>query len=386
MGLPPTVDVAWHPVPAGRTVAGSAAMLVGALPTAAAEDMAVRRMVANSDELGERPDAAPGEEVAASIMAVTPGHTLSCMSDELQLFIQQFGQSQLVSGLGRLVIHNVEQHPTEQGLGFDVEFFQSQIDRFNTDPPTHWVSFAATVETQQRPYRQVGKVTIEEKQRPAFSPPPLNTLTRVKWTWQLTPEDVELVEQTRNPDREAPIWLSLRIDAVAQFSEGTFGVTSATNDNFRIESSKWRTLLKSIGFTVGPSGVIALTGANLEHASWHEAAKRLEPARKHLREGEDYAALEACLGELEKLVTAPFNAENWKTGPLVGMPEQKRDSVAAWIGGLATTLNRVGHHKDRRDRASTGDLKEMPLDHWEAELIVQSAHSVLAYALRLRSS
>ena len=305
------------------------------------------------------------------------------MSDEVQLYFEQSGRSNLVSNLGRLIIHSVDRHPTVEGLGLDVELLQAELDHLKVTPPPHWVAFHAFAETQQRPSRLVGTMLIAEHQRPAFSPAPLNTQTRVSWPWQLTPEDIELVERTRSHEQGAPVWLSLRVEAIAQLESGTFGV--AGNSGFRIEISKWQTLLKAIGFTVGPSGVVALSSASLDDASWREAEKRLEGAREHLREGEDYAALEWCLGELGHLVSRPYIIDNWKNSVLAGMAEQKRDSLAAWMGGLGTALNRVGHHKDRKDRDEAGDLKEMPLDHWEAELIVQSTHFALAYALRLRT-
>jgi hypothetical protein len=305
------------------------------------------------------------------------------VSDELQLYFEQSGSSNLVSNLGRLIIHSVERHPTVDGLGFDVELLQADVEHLKTSPPPHWVAFHAYAETQQRPNRVLGAIPIDEHQRPAFSPPAMNTQTRVRWPWQLTPEDIELVERTRSHDQGAPVWLNLRIEAIAQTESGTLGVTGASS--FRIEISKWQTLLKGIGFTVGPSGIVALSGANLDDASWRKAEKRLEAPREHLREGEDYAALESCLGELEKIVSKPFMSDNWKNSVFVGMPEQKRDSLAAWMGGFGTTLNRVGHHKDRSDRDEAGDLREMPLNHWEAELIVQSTHFALAYALRLRT-
>jgi hypothetical protein len=46
-------------------------------------------------------------------------------------------------------------------------------------------------------------------------------------------------------------------------------------------------------------------------------------------------------------------------------------------------LNKIGHHKDRKDRDAMGNLIEMPLNHWEAELALAASQVLLAYAIRL---
>ena len=73
------------------------------------------------------------------------------MSDEVQLYFEQSGRSNLVSNLGRLIIHSVDRHPTVEGLGLDVELLQAELDHLKVTPPPHWVAFHAFAETQQRP-------------------------------------------------------------------------------------------------------------------------------------------------------------------------------------------------------------------------------------------
>ena len=108
------------------------------------------------------------------------------------------------------------------------------------------------------------------------------------------------------------------------------------------------------------------------------------PARSRLRAGEDYAALTSCLGEFEKLESKPYMAASWI--PAISTdPVQKQEGVAGLLAAHCTYLNKIGHHKDRKDRDAMGNLLEMPLNHWEAELALASSQVLLAYAIRLKT-
>lgn len=192
-----------------------------------------------------------------------------------------------------------------------------------------------------------------------------------------------MVEQGRSASPASPIHLQLSVEGVAETASGVLGVTG--EGTFRIELSQWHRLLEQIGYTISPSILASLSSGALDEPGWREAAKRLEPARQHLRRGEDYAALEACLGQLEALATAPYQQQSWKS-LLETMPAQKAESLGKWISGLATYLNRVGHHRSRDQRDPDGDLAIMPVDHWEAELAVASTQIALSYLLRIGGS
>jgi hypothetical protein len=299
------------------------------------------------------------------------------MSSDINLYFNVRDTINQVANVGRLLLHDVEPDaPNAASLRLRIEFFPVQSE----DDGRYWVALDAIASTQLEPRLQVGRIVVDPKQQPAFPPTPTSRSTNVLWSWHFLPSDIEIVELARSQQPDHPIYLRLEVAGVAQTSSGAIGVNG--EGSVKIELSQWHRLLEGMGYSVSPSGIAALGSANLDHHAWRDAAARLEMAREHLRRGEDYAALEACLSQLEAVVTAPFKADSWSS-KTADMPDQKSGSIAAWLSGLATYLNRVGHHRSRSERDADGDLTEMPLDHWEAELAVASTQVALAYVIRL---
>jgi hypothetical protein len=152
-----------------------------------------------------------------------------------------------------------------------------------------------------------------------------------------------------------------------------------------IELSQWERLLQNLEYSLPPSHPALAGLPSLDHPSWKDATARLQNARSHHRSGEDYDALRECLSALEAVVHAPYNKESWKQR-LTKLPDQKAEGLAELFSGVATYCNRVGHHRDRNARNAAGDLAPMPLDHWEADLMLGAAQFVLTYAIRLRTA
>jgi len=301
-------------------------------------------------------------------------------STSLYLYLERRDPSNAGASVGRLLLGDVSLHPQAKAatLALNLEFFADET--MKSDPPADWVTMAATVRTNNPPTEPVGTVLIEHHQRPPFPPLPLNRRTEVHWEWQLLPSDVELVERVRAAnDPAAPIWLGLDVQAILATPEGVLGVNGHTQ--ITIELSLWQRLLTQLHYTTSPSGLAALSSSTYADPSWREAARRLEPARNHLRRGETYPALEACLSQLEAFVTAPYRDASWKER-LASLPDQKAIGVAGWLAGLGDYLNKVGHHRDRQEREPAGDLAAMPADQWEAELAVASTQLAITYLLR----
>lgn len=302
------------------------------------------------------------------------------MAQSVSLYLELRETTNADAFVGRLLLGDVEAHPSIQGvLVLNLEFFAQPT--MQTDPPANWAAMSAKLHTTTSPAYTVGSVKIEHLQRPPFPPVPMNRQTSVQWIWELFPADVEAVERQRaSADPSAPLYFSLHIRGIVDTPRGVLGVQGS--GQIKIELSQWQRLLKSSGYTIGPSGLVALSNAVLEDNSWKEATRRLDPARSQLRRGSTHAALEQCLSQMEAFVTAPYTPSSWIKA-LGGQPEQKRTAIAAWMAGLATYLNRVGHHRDRGDRDSAGDLALMPAEHWEAELGVTATQMAIAYLLRL---
>jgi hypothetical protein len=280
------------------------------------------------------------------------------------------------SYLGKAVFKRLDVD-APNGVKIRLEFSGSN-DFFSGARQAHWVWLTAEVSNQRVPPRTFGNVAIDVIQRPVLH---AGTAGEVEWTWRLRPEDVEDIEAGQGDATKSPRYFKVDVLGIVQVPEGTFTVTG--QGNFEVPVSEWTEYLLALGYGVPPSlsGVLAVGGAN--HPSWSEAETRLGPARARLRVGEDYSALTLCLGEFEMLESKPYMAVSW--APLMpGDPAQKQDGVAGLLAAHCTYLNKIGHHKDRKDRDAMGNLIEMPLNHWEAELALAASQVLLAYAIRLR--
>jgi hypothetical protein len=240
------------------------------------------------------------------------------------------------------------------------------------------VWLAADVFNQRVPPRTFGRVTIDMNQRPLLQ---IGLPSEVEWSWALRREDLEGIEQGRQDALKSPVSFKVNALGIIQIPEGTFTVTG--EGNFEVPVSEWTEYAEALGYGVSPSLAALVSTGGVSHPSWLEAENRLKSSRVHLRAGEDYAALTTCLGEFERLVPKPYLSESWL--PIVATyPEQKQEGVAGLLAAHCTYLNKIGHHKDRKDRDAMGNLIEMPLNHWEAELALATSQVLLAYAIRLK--
>lgn len=256
-----------------------------------------------------------------------------------------------------------------------------------------WVQISVEIFLQAGPKRPLGRVDIETPRDVSFVS---GTRNHARWKWELARDDIERVEAVRlAADRLSPITFEVAARGIAKLrpvdvslSLGELGYIVAArcgNANYwQIETSHWERLLKQMQYDLPPSQAALASVAITEHPSWEQARKKLEPARKHLRDGEEDDALRECLGALEAVVSGPYKVDSWKP-KLANLPGQKSVAIAELMSGLATYCNKTGHHLSQDQQDQTGDYERMPLDRWEAELIVASTQFLLAYAYRLRS-
>lgn len=276
----------------------------------------------------------------------------------------------------------VESHPPSQAL---------TTTGGNEERPVAftWLQLTADIWTRSAPRHRIGHIHIDEKGMLPLGP---SRSVRSSWLWELRPEDVELVELNRSNEANAPLIFQLEVTGVAKVVDAATGQflgdvvpVRASNTKLTVELSHWERLMQYMEYKVPPTQAALAGLSSVQHPSWNDAARRLEPARSHLRAGEDYDALRKCLSTLESLVSPPYAASAWKER-LKAVPEQKATGLAELFSGMATYCNKVGHHRSRDDRDAAEDLPQMPLDHWEADLAVGTAQFVTAYALRLRIS
>jgi hypothetical protein len=250
-----------------------------------------------------------------------------------------------------------------------------------------WLQLEAHIWIQSTPRREIGNIHIDPQ---GMLPLGDKRFGPTNWLWEVPPEAVEIAESAHSQQANAPFHFQLQISGIVKMHlpSGEFVDlvplrSSATQ--LKIELSQWENLMQSLGYKLPPSQAALIGLSATQHPSWSDATARLTDARTHLRAGEDYDALRACLSTLESLVSAPYSAEEWKKR-LSSMSDQKATGIAQLLSGVAMYCNKVGHHRSRQERDGSDDLLQMPLDHWEADLVVGATQFVAAYALRLRAA
>lgn len=244
-----------------------------------------------------------------------------------------------------------------------------------------WLQLNVSVWTVSNPRRKIG--TVHTMGEGMMSIGVAGSLPSY-WKWELNNEDIERANTQHAVLGVQPFTFVIEITGVAKKTDAaneTVDVVALRSDSSRITIafSEWEELIKGLGFTIPPSTAGLAGYATIEHPSWSNAITHLDDARSQLRAGNDYNALQDCLGVLESIVSRPYSATEW-TDRLHMLPEQKVTGISEMFSGLATYCNKIGHHRSKED------LQQMPLDHWEAELVVATTQFVLAYALRLRST
>ena len=320
------------------------------------------------------------------------------MTADVSLYLGQPGaQNRMATCVGQIVVRGVgasgQTHQGQKCLDLEVEALppsqQLTIDRNHVQTPltVGWLQLDVELRTNRIPQRRIGRVLIDDA-----GMLPLGAVRSgpTRWLWEVLPEGVEMVEAARAIQPAAPIYFQVDMRGIAKLLEPNGGAVDIVSirgatSQLVVELSQWERLLQQLDYSLPPSQSVLAGTATLEHPSWKEATTRLANARSHHRSGEDYDAQRECLSSLEAVVHAPYNTESWKR-QLASLPEQKADGIAELLSGLATYCNRVGHHRDRADRNAGGDLSAMPLEHWEADVVLGSAQFVLAYAMRLRSA
>lgn len=276
----------------------------------------------------------------------------------------------------------VETHPPAQPMTWN----DGKADR---PVALSWLQLSAELWTRMNPRAVIGSIHIDQQ---GMLPIGTKRSNPANWLWEVRPEDFELVERSNSNQGTAPLIFNLGLTGLAKLVDAQSGqflneiVPVRANSQVTIELSHWQRLMQYMEYTVPPSQAALAGASSLGHPSWSDASKRLDNARAHHRRGEDYDALRECLSILESLVTAPYTADSWKQRLSTAIPEQKRIGIAEMLSGVAMFCNKIGHHRSRTERNASDDLVQMPLDHWEADLVLGAAQFATTYALRLRQA
>ncbi|MHB1526954.1 MAG: hypothetical protein ACYCZN_11865 [Candidatus Dormibacteria bacterium] len=215
-----------------------------------------------------------------------------------------------------------------------------------------WLQLKVEVWTRSTPRRRIGHVHIDQE---GMLPMGATRSAPANWLWEVQPKDVELIEEARSNQPNAPIYFQIEISGIARTIGAATGqlldivALRGSNTQQTMELSHWERLMQHMEYKLPPTHAALAGLSSLQHPSWAEATTRLESARSHHRAGEDYDALRECLSTLESLVSPPYAADAWKQC-LSSLPDQKATGIAELFSGMAMYCNKVGHHRSRSER------------------------------------
>ena len=296
------------------------------------------------------------------------------MANDIILWAQRNRLPPNSNVVGKLAFKEINPASTEPGC---IRIFLecAPNTEFHAAKDVAWIWLTAEVWNQRVPPRNFGSVEIAGDQMPTTVVPSSH---RIQWNWRLQPENLESIEASRDPAVQT---LNFRMDVRGMIQKGSDVLAITGEGHFDIPLSEWESHLMQLGYGVPPSSSNLIGLSAKDHPTWGSAEKRLEAARKHLRAGEQYLAMTACLDQFSALVSKPYMESQWLPA-LPNDPDQRKKSVASLLAAHCTYLNRVGYHREEH-RPDTQDLQPMPVEQWEAELAVASSQSLLALALRL---
>lgn len=287
--------------------------------------------------------------------------------------------SQGANAVGRLWLREtyVQESPPAVILKFE---HQRSFDPKGQD--ARWIALSANIEDVHRSGQTVfGRVLMETQGSMPTWPDLGQSTSYPEWTWRLNAADIEALDRAWvEAQAKVQLQLRLRVEGIVQIGGNVVGIRSPDSSRLQLARSEWDDMVDRLGYRTSPS--IRGVGGTLSAAAWSTAETNLKDANRQLRDGEARDALGTALDQFEALVTQPYVPNAWDA-LLPSMPAQKRDGLAAMLGGVCTYLNKVGHHRSRSERDAEGQLIEMPVDHWEGELGLGISQLLLTYAVRM---
>lgn len=293
------------------------------------------------------------------------------------LYLYRVHPSEGSGALASLTLRRLDVLPSGDGLQLDLD---ADWLGSGPGPEPRWLYATAQVWSRQHPTRRLGAVHLDNYDLPDFAG---NGRRSVSWDWFLPPDQLEQLERDRAPHSSHAFALRLRVAGVLRLGDEVLGVGGETSID--LSAAEWSGLLPRLGYATAP-GVSTLAAgiAAGRHPSWREAEEQLAPARRALHAGEERAALAAAFTEFERLVARPYLAGEWDDA-IVDMPTAKRKEFAKLLAAHAGLISRVGRHLSADETTATADRVELPLDYWEAELLLAASQLFLTFALRARA-
>lgn len=241
-----------------------------------------------------------------------------------------------------------------------------------------WIALRAQMWSAHYPAHLVGAIDVDNSDFPDLVGVGRRT---VSWAWYLTQAQLEELEADRSDAPATPITLRLDVRGVVDLGGEVVGVAGDTQ--IGMPASEWWELLAKLGYATAPSVVRLVRDAVIRDASWRLAEDRLAAARLQLHLGAEEQALAAAWRELERVAGKAYLEPEW--APLLpDMPESKAGKLRKLLASNAGLISHLGRHLDW-ETDSVGERQPVPVEYWEAELLLAVTQLLLTYALRLRA-
>ncbi|MGG6311879.1 hypothetical protein [Paenibacillus macerans] len=203
-----------------------------------------------------------------------------------------------------------------------------------------------------------------------------------EWDWIFDSNDISALEGVRSGD----LHFTIDVKAIIEIRENDNKIIPITgSQKIKISESDWIRFIHYYGYSTKYG--VSLSTALLNDRSWIQAYEQLDIAREHMQRGMTYDALRQCLSVIESYTDVgngrggPYSPKVWGEF-LSDITEQKRDGITELLTGVSTYLNKVGHHRNSKLK-DNGNLPAVPVDQYEAELMIGVSHLVVAYLERL---
>lgn len=204
------------------------------------------------------------------------------------------------------------------------------------------------------------------------------------WEWVFDSNDISALEGVRTGD----IAFEIEVKAIVEISEnGNKTIPILGREQISISESDWISFIGHFGYSTKYS--LSLPPSLLNDKSWLQAYELLDDAREHMQRGKTYDALRQCLSTIESYMDygkergGPYSEKVWEE-LLQDITDQKKAGIAGLLAGVSTYLNKVGHHRNSKEKHN-GNLASVPLDQYEAELMLGVSQLVVTYLERLRT-
>lgn len=278
--------------------------------------------------------------------------------------------------LATLTLRRLDVLPSADGLQLDLD---ADWVGSEPSPAPRWLFASADVWSRQHPTRRLGAIHLDNYDLPDLAG---NGRRSVSWDWFLPPDQLEQLERDRAPHSGHALALRLRVAGLVILGDEVVGVAGETSID--LSATDWGSLLPRLGYATAPSVAVLAGHAAARHPTWREAEDRLARARQALRAGEERSALAAAFLEFERVAGRPYLAGEWE-GVLNDVPGAKRKELSKLLAAHAGLISRVGRHLDSDSKTTTGERAELPLEYWEAELLVAASQLLLTFALRAKT-